>query len=119
MMNEFHSSGIDILQEVAMSEQSGGAGLGDRIRTKLQEGLTPIVLEVIDESHKHAGHAHAVTRPGTAHGSGETHFQVKVVSDAFTGKSRVDRHRAINGLLTAELAGGVHALAIDAKAPGE
>jgi BolA protein len=58
-------------------------------------------------------------RPGTAHGSGETHFQVVVVSDAFKGKSRVDRHRTINGLLAPELAAGVHALSIDAKAPGE
>jgi BolA protein len=44
---------------------------------------------------------------------------VKVVSDAFKGKSRVDRHRAINNLLELELANGVHALSIDAKAPGE
>ncbi|MGO9133607.1 MAG: BolA family protein [Methylovirgula sp.] len=90
-----------------------------RITEKLQAGLAPVSLEVIDESHKHAGHAHAMTRPGTAHGSGETHFHIKVVSDAFTGKSRVDRHRTINTLLSAELADTVHALAIDAKAPGE
>jgi len=93
--------------------------MAQRIRTKLQEGLTPSFLEVVDESHKHAGHAHAVTRPGTAHGEGGTHFQVKVIADAFTGKSRVDRHRTINKLLTAELAETVHALSIDAKAPGE
>jgi BolA protein len=90
-----------------------------RITEKLQAALAPISLEVIDESHKHAGHAHAVMRPGTAGGSGETHFQVKVVSDAFAGKSRVDRHRTINTLLSAELADSVHALSIDAKAPGE
>ncbi len=90
-----------------------------RITEKLQAALAPISLEVIDESHKHAGHAHAITRPGTAGASGGTHFQIKVVSDAFTGKSRVDRHRTINSLLSAELADSVHALAIDAKAPGE
>lgn len=90
-----------------------------RITEKLQAALAPIALEVIDESHKHAGHAHAVMRPGTASGSGETHFHVKVVSEAFVGKSRVDRHRTINSLLSAELADTVHALAIDAKAPGE
>ncbi|HYP57847.1 MAG TPA: BolA family protein [Beijerinckia sp.] len=101
-----------------MSEQSE-AFVGDTIKAKLQAALAPISLEVIDESHKHAGHAHAVMRPGTAHGSGGTHFQVKVVSEAFKGKSRVDRHRTINSLLQAELNAGVHALAIDAKAPGE
>ena len=90
-----------------------------RITEKLQAALAPLSLEVIDESHKHAGHAHAITRPGTASGSGGTHFQIKVVSDAFTGKSRVDRHRTINSLLAAELADSVHALAIEAKAPGE
>ncbi|MGP0061823.1 MAG: BolA family protein [Beijerinckiaceae bacterium] len=90
-----------------------------RITKKLQQALAPIALEVIDESHKHAGHAHAGARPGSANGSGETHFLVKVVSQVFEGKSRVDRHRTINNLLSAELAGSVHALAIDAKAPGE
>jgi len=93
--------------------------MAHRITEKLQAALAPIALEVIDESHKHAGHAHAVMRPGTAGESGETHFHIKVVSDAFTGKSRVDRHRTINSLLAAELADSVHALAIDAKAPGE
>lgn len=101
-----------------MSEQSEPA-VGDRIKTKLEAALAPISLEVIDESHKHAGHAHAVMRPGTAQGAGGTHFQVKVVSEAFTGKSRVDRHRTINQLLAFELNAGVHALSIDAKAPGE
>ena len=90
-----------------------------RITEKLQAALAPISLEVIDESHKHAGHAHAMTRPGIAQGVGGTHFQIKVVSEAFKGKSRVDRHRTINNLLAAELAESVHALAIDAKAPGE
>lgn len=101
-----------------MSAQSETA-VGDRIKAKLQAGLTPISIEVIDESHKHAGHAHAVMRPGVASGAGGTHFQIKVVSDAFKGKSRVDRHRAINLLLAHELDTGVHALSIDAKAPGE
>lgn len=97
----------------------GEAAVGDHIKAKLQAALAPTFLEVIDESHKHAGHAHAVMRPGTATGAGGTHFQVKVVSEAFKGKSRVDRHRTINNLLQSELNAGVHALAIDAKAPGE
>jgi BolA protein len=104
--------------EISMSGRIE-TGTKERITEKLQAALAPIALEVIDESHKHAGHAHVVMRQGTAKGSGETHFRVKVVSVAFEGKSRVDRHRAINHLLSAELADGVHALAIDAKAPGE
>lgn len=84
----------------------------DVIRTKLTDALTPASLDVADESHLHAGHAGH--RPG-----GETHFRVYIVSDAFKGKSRIERHRIINGILSAELSGGVHALAIHASAPGE
>jgi BolA protein len=84
----------------------------ERMREKLQRGLEPRSLEVIDDSSKHAGHAGADPR-------GETHFTVKVVSQAFSGKSRLDRHRMVNALLAEELAGGVHALAIEARAPGE
>jgi BolA protein len=84
----------------------------DTISNKLQEAFTPESLEVVDESHLHEGHAGH--RP-----SGETHFRVYIVSQAFKGKSRVDRHRMINAALAAELAGGVHALAIHAQAPGE
>jgi BolA protein len=99
-----------------MSEQSGMA-VRDRIKAKLQAALAPSSIEVIDESHKHA--THAVTRHGAARGAGETHFRVKVVSESFRGKSRIDRHRSINHLLETEFEGGVHALAIEAKAPGE
>jgi BolA protein len=105
-------------EENKMSEQAE-ASMAQRIKTKLEAGLAPSLLEVIDESHKHAGHAHAAMSPGRAHGEGGTHFQVKVISQAFAGKSRVDRHRTINSLLSAELADTVHALSIDAKAPGE
>jgi BolA family transcriptional regulator, general stress-responsive regulator len=90
-----------------------------RITAKLQKALAPLSLEVIDESHKHAGHAHVVSRAGSTQNTGETHFRVKVVSAQFEGKSRIDRHRTVNGLLSSELAAGVHALAIDARAPGE
>jgi BolA protein len=93
--------------------------VAERIEEKLQAAFAPIILQVIDESRKHAGHAHMVARPGTASETGETHFHIKVVSTAFKGKSRIDRHRMINDLLSRELAGGVHALAIDAKAPDE
>jgi BolA protein len=84
----------------------------DLITKKLTEAFAPESLRVIDESHRHEGHAGH--RPG-----GETHFRVHIVSDAFRGKSRIDRHRMINATLSAELAAGVHALAIHASAPGE
>ena len=82
------------------------------ITNKLRQAFTPDNLDVIDESHLHEGHAGH--RPG-----GQTHFRVHIVSPAFKGKSRVDRHRMINSTLAAELAGSVHALAIKAHAPGE
>ena len=88
----------------------------DRIRAKLQAALSPTALEVIDDSHRHAGH---MEHPGGAGQQGETHFTVKIVSAAFSDKSRVQRHRMINDALAGELAGGVHALAIQARAPGE
>ena len=89
------------------------------MRAKLEEGFSPTALEIIDELHKHAGHAHVAERPGRAEGVGETHFKIKMVSPSFVGKSRIERHRAINALLAPELAAGVHALSIDARAPGE
>ena len=81
----------------------------DRIKAKLTAAFAPQELDVIDESHQHAGHSGA--RPG-----GETHFRVKMAAAALTGKSRVEQHRAINAVLAEELAGGVHALAIEARA---
>ncbi|MEJ0094921.1 MAG: BolA family protein [Methylocella sp.] len=108
-----------------MSGQRGAAAganqtaVADVIRAKFQAAFAPISLEIIDESQKHASHAHVVTRQGATGRVGETHFKVKVVSEAFKGKSRVDRHRAINALLATEFEAGVHALSIDAKAPGE
>ena len=82
------------------------------ITHKLRETFTPDSLDVIDESHLHEGHSGH--RPG-----GETHFRIYIVSRAFEGKSRIERHRMINSTLAAELAGSVHALAIKAQAPGE
>ena len=84
----------------------------DVITEKLQRAFVPESLRVEDESHLHAGHAGH--RPG-----GQTHFRLYIVSEAFRGKGRLDRHRMINAALAAELAGGVHALAIHAAAPGE
>lgn len=84
----------------------------DHITRKLTEAFAPESLDVVDESDQHQGHAGH--RPG-----GQTHYRVYIVAEAFRGKSRIDRHRMINTALAAELAGGVHALAIHAKAPGE
>ena len=84
----------------------------DRIRSTLTQGLAPERLEVIDESGSHAGHAGAV--PGKI-----THVRVRIVAAAFVGKNRIERHRLINDFLAAEIAAGLHALAIEARAPGE
>jgi BolA family transcriptional regulator, general stress-responsive regulator len=84
----------------------------DLITKKLTEAFEPQNLKVVDESHQHEGHAGH--RPG-----GQTHFRVYIVSQAFKGKTRVERHRMINKILSDELSGGVHALAIHAAVPGE
>jgi BolA protein len=84
----------------------------DVITEKLTKAFDPESLRVDDESHLHKGHAGH--RP-----EGQTHYRVNIVAPAFKGKSRLERHRMINAVLAAELAGGVHALAIHASAPGE
>lgn len=83
-----------------------------RIEQKLTQAFQPESLSIDDESHRHAGHAGA--RP-----EGETHFRVALVSAAFAGKSRIERHRMVNQVLSEELAGPVHALAVTPSAPGE
>jgi BolA family transcriptional regulator, general stress-responsive regulator len=84
----------------------------DIITEKLTKAFGPESLRVEDESDHHIGHAGH--RPG-----GETHYRVYIVAEAFRGKSRIERHRLINATLSGEIAGGVHALAIHAAAPGE
>jgi len=86
--------------------------VGERIAQKLTAAFSPRQLDVVDESHKHAGHAGA--RPG-----GETHFQVRIVAEAFKGRSLLDRHRLVNEALAQELAGPVHALSITALSTSE
>lgn len=82
------------------------------LRQKLTEALAPERLEIVDESHLHAGHAGA--REG-----GESHFRVTVVARAFEGLSRIERQRTVYGLLAEELAGPVHALSLTTKTPAE
>jgi stress-induced morphogen len=97
-------------------ESSKKPTVRERMEGKLAAAFAPEFLTVTDESDSHAGHAgHA---GGAGHG-GETHFRVRIVSAKFAGLSRIDRHRAVNALLADEIAGGVHALALDLKAPGE
>lgn len=86
---------------------------GQRITEILNKELQPIQLEVEDVSYQHGGHA------GVKGINGETHFNLKVVSEEFEGKSLVKRHRLIYSLLEEELQSGLHALSIEAKTPAE
>ena len=84
--------------------------VSDRITRTLTEAFRPTELKVVDESHLHKGHAGH--RPG-----GESHFRVKIAAEAFRGKSRVESHRMVNAALATVFAEGLHALAIEARAP--
>ncbi|MBW8744297.1 MAG: BolA family transcriptional regulator [Sphingomonas sp.] len=94
-----------------MSETPTGP-VAAEIEKRLRAGLSPERLAVIDDSAKHRGHAGHDPR-------GESHFTVDIVSSAFSGKSRVVRHRLVNQALASLLAERVHALAIVARAPEE
>ena len=90
------------------------------IEDKLRQAFSPERLSVINESHLHAGHHHVEEgHHAEFDGKGETHFRVRLVSSAFAGMSRIERHRAVNALLADELKAGLHALAIEPAAPGE
>ncbi|MBX9630276.1 MAG: BolA family transcriptional regulator [Burkholderiales bacterium] len=92
--------------------QSGSAlSLTDTIRERLQR-FNPESLDVFDDSADHAGHA-------GARESGGGHFQVVIVASAFTGQSRVARHRLVYDALRDLMPGSIHALAIVAHAPEE
>ena len=82
------------------------SGRAEAMRAKLQAAFSPVELEVVDESDQHRGH-------GGWREGGETHFRVRIVAAAFDGMSRVERQRAVNRALAEDLAGGVHALAMD------
>jgi len=71
---------------------------------KLNKAFSPERLVIVNESHLHAGHHHhGSDHHGAYDGTGETHFRVRIVSPVFAGMSRIDRHRAVNELLAAEL----------------
>ncbi len=84
--------------------------LSTEIERRLREQLAPLSLTVQDDSHLHAGHAGA--REGA-------HFSVAIVSNRFTGLHRIARHRLVYHSLAELMQQGIHALAIDARAPGE
>lgn len=87
------------------------------IRKKLTDGLSPELLEITDDSARHAGHHHEGGLDGRE--GGESHFNLTVVARAFEGQGRIQRQRAVNALLRDELAGPVHALSIRALTPAE
>jgi BolA protein len=82
-----------------------------KIESLLRAALAPVALEIVDESHLHAGHA------GARGGGG--HYRVRIVSEAFEGKSLIARHRAVNAAVASLMAHEIHALSIDARAPSE
>jgi BolA protein len=83
----------------------------DAITQKLMAAFAPCGSRWPMNPHLHEGHAEPRRR--------RTHFRLYIVADVFAGKSRIERHRMINGVLSSEFAAGVHALAIQALAPGE
>ncbi|MGN6383492.1 MAG: BolA family protein [Dyella sp.] len=83
------------------------AAMVEQIRDRLAAALAPTELEVLDEGHKHAGHANA----------GKGHFHVRIVSDAFAGVLPIKRHRMVYAALDGLMDQGIHALSIDARAP--
>lgn len=86
--------------------------VANQIRSKLTAALQPSRLEIVDESHRHKGHAGA--RP-----NGETHFLVEIVSDAFRGKTRLERQRLVYAALAEEMSQDIHALSLVTRAPDE
>lgn len=86
--------------------------VAETIRRKLEAAFAPSVLDLVDDSDRHHGHAGHT-------GAGESHFNLRIESQAFAGKSRVMRQRMVMHALAEELAGPVHALSITASAPGD
>lgn len=86
--------------------------VSERITSLLEKELTPVFLEVTDFSESHKGHA------GYREG-GESHFKVTIVSSIFSGKSRIERHKMVYGLLEKELKQQIHALTLTMLSPEE
>jgi BolA protein len=103
---------IDQTHDLKRNREEHPVRVADEIRSKLAAGLAPLQLDIVDESHLHAGHS------GAPEG-GESHFRVAVVSAAFEGVSRVQRQRMVYELLAEELRGPVHALSLTTSTPDE
>ncbi|KAG9325216.1 hypothetical protein KVV02_004156 [Mortierella alpina] len=97
-----------------MASQQEDGPVTASIRTTLTELLKPEALEIINDSSKHAHHS---AMRGVS--SKETHFRVNVVSEAFAGKSTMQRHRLIYGALNKDFEAGLHALSLNTKTPAE
>ncbi|KAF9915214.1 hypothetical protein BX616_006642 [Lobosporangium transversale] len=97
---------------MASQQEEGPVTTG--IRSTLTELLNPVSLEIVNDSSKHAHHS--AMRGVT---SKETHFRVSVVSEAFEGKTTMQRHRMIYTALTSEFDAGLHALSLNTKTPAE
>ena len=83
-----------------------------RMGAVLEAAFAPLQMSIEDESHRHAGHAGASD-------AGETHYRVVLVSETFTNLSRVERSRVVHNVLTGEFEGGLHALSLSLRSPGE
>lgn len=82
-----------------------------RLRTRLTDALNPIEIEIIDESARHTGHA------GAASGGG--HYILHIMSEAFAGKSLIQRHRLVYDAVGDMMHSEIHALSIQARSPDE
>lgn len=99
-------------EDKELTDGKSAVSRASRMENALRAALAPLEIEVIDESHAHAGHAGAGPE-------GETHFRVRMRADAFAGLSRIERQRRVNTVLREEFVSGLHALAMELKAPGE
>ena len=96
---------------------NAGGAVAKALRTKLEAAFSPLALDIVDESARHAGHAGArLNDDGTA---AETHFRVRIVSSTFAGLSRLERQRRVYAALSGELRSAVHALALTTLTPEE
>jgi len=86
----------------------------DRICTVLTQTFRPLLLEIVDESAKHAGHAERLGQT-----DGETHFKITMIAAALSSMTRVERSRAVHAALDGELKSGLHALSLTLKSPDE
>ncbi|HVN99395.1 MAG TPA: BolA family protein [Steroidobacteraceae bacterium] len=93
-----------------MSARHAGADRVERIRAVVQDALRPVRLEIRDDSAAHVGHVG---------GGGKGHFKVLVVSELFSGKSRLQRHRLVHEALASLLESDIHALVLTTKTPEE